>query len=107
MGRALDRIALEAEADFKGDLEFRLALGIDCAADVLDLEPIQMAQRQAGLFDRIADGLVDALIGDADHIDYLVGLIGHGILSWRWRASPAAIGGRILSCKTSCAVVTL
>src|SRR5229473_1255804 len=92
--RALDRTAFETKPYLEGYLELRLALGIHSSADVLDLEPFEIAQCLAGLFERVAHGLMNALFGYPDHVDYFVGFIGHGISSWRLLASPAVIWRR-------------
>src|ERR1700724_2374978 len=85
--RDLDRIAFETKPYPEGNLKLRLPLGIHRSADVLDLEPVEVAQRLTGLFERVAHGLMDALVGDADHVDYLISFVRHGTFSWRLHAS--------------------
>src|SRR5579862_6816876 len=77
----LDRTTLQTEAYLDMDLKLGIALGVDRSADFADFEPVNVAQRLGGLFERVAHALVDALVGDADHVDYLVGFVGHGIFS--------------------------
>src|SRR5271156_2248025 len=85
--RDSDRAAFETETYLDMDLKLGFAIGLDRSADFVDFEPVDVAQRLAGLFECVAHAAVNALVGDADHVDYLVGFIGHGIFSWRLHAS--------------------
>jgi hypothetical protein len=75
-----DRCTLESEADSHFDLKLELAAFLHGATDVPDLEPVDMAQRLARLGQSVADGLVNTLVGNSDHVDDLVGLIRHRAL---------------------------
>src|ERR1700730_10165795 len=51
------------------------------AADILDLEPVDVAERLARLGQGVAHGLMNALIRNADYIHDLVSLVRHGLAS--------------------------
>ena len=51
--RPSDRTAFETKPYLEGYLELWFALRIHRSPDVLDLEPIEVAERLAGLFERI------------------------------------------------------
>src|SRR5713101_433305 len=78
-GRRSDGSALEAETNPHFDLELQL-LAANRAADILNLEPVDVAQRLARFAQRVAHGLMDALFRNADYIHDLVGLVRHGCL---------------------------
>ena len=59
--RHLDRTAFETKSYPESHLKLRFALGVNRAAYVLDLEPVEMAQCLARFLDCVAHGLVDAL----------------------------------------------
>ena len=62
------------------DLEGWIALLADRASNIFDLEPVDIPYRLARLGDRIAHGLVEAVVGYSNHLDYLERLVWHGIL---------------------------
>jgi hypothetical protein len=75
---SVDCRTLEAEADPHLDLELQHVVLLRRAAYVLDIEPIDVVQSLARLGQRVADRLMNALVGNADHVDYFVGLFRHG-----------------------------
>ena len=54
-------VVLQAEAQLEPDLEVLDLVVDDMAADLGDLEPVEVTQRAAGPLDGVADGVVDAL----------------------------------------------
>src|SRR5271169_1556384 len=74
------RFAFEPESDSHFDLEGRVALLANRASDIFDLEPVDITYRLARLGDRIAHCLVEAVVRNSYHLDYLERLVRHGIL---------------------------
>src|SRR5690606_30135354 len=68
-----EEVALEQpEADLELDLDLRVAVVAHEPADRRDLEPVEVAQRPRGLRERVADGLLDRVVGDPDDLHHLV-----------------------------------
>src|SRR4051812_48434845 len=70
-------VVLEAEAELEADLEVLDGVVLDLAADLGDLEPVEVAQRLRRPLDAVADGLVDALGGRPDDLGDAVDTVGH------------------------------
>src|SRR6185437_8048694 len=85
----------EAEADLHADLVVVDLVVDDVAADLGDLEPVEVTQGLAGAGDAVGDGLVDALLGGANDLRDAVGAIGHAtflsILAARGRAARRTV----------------
>jgi hypothetical protein len=77
---SVDRISFETEPDANFDLELNLPILYHRATDLIDLKPVDIAQGLARFGERIADGLMDAVVRDADHFDYFVGFFRHRFL---------------------------
>jgi hypothetical protein len=75
------RLIRETKSDLDNDLKFRLTI-MDCPADLLNLKPVKIAQSLARLGDCVADSLLNAIAGNAGHLNYFVGLFWH----WSLRA---------------------
>ena len=71
--------SLQPETDSHLDLERQLAVLADRAASIFDLEPVDIAQGLARLGDRVADRLLDAVVGHPDHFNNFVGFVRHEI----------------------------
>jgi hypothetical protein len=71
-------LILEPEAELHRDLEVLDMVVDDLAADLGNLEPVEMAEGVAGSADGVLDGIVDALLGRPDDLGDAVRAIGHG-----------------------------
>jgi len=78
MGRRLRPLVLQAEAQLHGHLIVLHLAVLDVAADLFDLEPADIPEREGGLLDRPIDGFADALLGRADDLDDFVKCSGIG-----------------------------
>src|SRR6476469_1711203 len=76
-GLLLPLLVLEAEADLHAHLEVLDGAVLGLAANLGDLEPVDVAQRLAGALDAVADGLVDAVGRRADDLGDAVGAFAH------------------------------
>src|ERR1700754_639086 len=70
---------LEAEADLHADLDVLDLAVDDLAADLGDLEPVEVPQRLGGPADAVAHRLVHSLVRRADDLGDAVGAV-HGVL---------------------------
>src|SRR4051794_40241078 len=75
------RLIRETKSDLDDNLKFRLTI-MDCPADLLNLKPVKIAQSLTRLGDCVADSLLNAIAGNAGHLNYFVGLFWH----WSLRA---------------------
>src|SRR5690349_9363125 len=66
--RVSPRLRLIAEAEFHRDLVVRDTAVLDVAAQLGDLEPIEVADRLARHSNGLVDGVFDALVGGADNL---------------------------------------
>src|SRR5919108_6605678 len=70
-------VLLEPEADLQPDLEVLDVAVHDVAADLGDLEPVEVAQGAARARDRVADRRVDAVRRRSDDLADGVHVVGH------------------------------
>src|SRR3954471_1589454 len=84
--------SLHSEADLQAHLEVGDAAVGDLAADLLGLEPLDVAHRLGGLADRVPDGVVDAGLAAAHDLAQPVHVVGHGAPPRPPPASVAAVG---------------
>src|SRR5579875_590446 len=70
-------LSLQPEAQLDADLEDRLGVVFNQSADLGDFEPIDVAQGLRGLLERVAYRLLNAVFGNPDHVDNLVGVVRH------------------------------
>src|SRR6266540_198449 len=92
-------VAQDAEAHLDRHLELADPAVLHEAADPGHLEPVEARQALRGADDRVTDGLLDRVLGHANQLDDLVGLVRHwGVSSVRrWAARPdymSAVGVR-------------
>src|SRR3954471_18375010 len=86
--------SLHSEADLQAHLEVGDAAVGDLAADLLGLEPLDVAHRLGGLADRVPDGVVDAGLAAAHDLAQPVHVVAHGsppdVPAARGDSGPAA-----------------
>src|SRR5688572_19501293 len=81
---------LHPEADLHRDLIVGDLAAVEMAADLRDLEPVEVAQRGVGPRHAAVDRLLDALRGRSGDLDDPVGGVAHGHRSSSlWAVTPA------------------